>query len=161
MARCVDIAAGGAFSVALQADGTVFGWGSTPWGATTGSPMPGQVGRCTALAAGGHLQYAGAFVAALIETPDCNHDGIVDYGQILSGQLADSDANGIPDVCEDPTCASADLTRNGTIDGSDLGAMLGFWGPRNQVFPQADINGDGVVNGADLGLMLSFWGICP
>jgi hypothetical protein len=98
----------------------------------------------------------------LIEwSADCNQDGIVDYGQILTNQLADANANGIPDVCEGPTCASADLTHNGIVDGSDLGVLLGFWGPRNQVFPQADINGDGVVNGADLGIMLSFWGTCP
>ena len=31
---------------------------------------------------------------------DCNADGIVDYGQILSGQLIDANSNGIPDVCQ-------------------------------------------------------------
>ena len=31
---------------------------------------------------------------------DCNGDGIVDYGQIKSGQLADDNTNGIPDICE-------------------------------------------------------------
>ena len=31
---------------------------------------------------------------------DCNSDGIVDYGQIRSGQLSDDNANGIPDICE-------------------------------------------------------------
>ena len=31
---------------------------------------------------------------------DCNNDGIVDYGQVLSGQLADANGNGIPDTCE-------------------------------------------------------------
>ena len=30
---------------------------------------------------------------------DCNNDGIVDYGQILGGQLADADGNGVPDAC--------------------------------------------------------------
>ena len=30
---------------------------------------------------------------------DCNGDGIVDYGQILNGSLADNDGNGIPDIC--------------------------------------------------------------
>jgi hypothetical protein len=37
---------------------------------------------------------------------DCNNDGIVDYGQILQGQLADVDGNGIPDTCESPDCNS-------------------------------------------------------
>ena len=31
---------------------------------------------------------------------DCNTDGIVDYGQILRGELADTNANGVPDTCE-------------------------------------------------------------
>jgi hypothetical protein len=31
---------------------------------------------------------------------DCNNDGIVDYGQILSGQLIDTNGNGVPDVCD-------------------------------------------------------------
>jgi hypothetical protein len=31
---------------------------------------------------------------------DCNNDGLVDYGQILSGELADANANGVPDTCE-------------------------------------------------------------
>ena len=31
---------------------------------------------------------------------DCNNDGVVDYGQILLGQLADTNANGVPDACE-------------------------------------------------------------
>jgi hypothetical protein len=31
---------------------------------------------------------------------DCNGDGIVDYGQILRGELDDDNANGVPDICE-------------------------------------------------------------
>lgn len=38
---------------------------------------------------------------AIVEwSADCNGDGIVDHGQILAGQLADADGNGIPDGCE-------------------------------------------------------------
>jgi hypothetical protein len=92
---------------------------------------------------------------------DCNNDNIVDYGQILTGQLTDSNTNGIPDICEQPQCQDADITNNQIIDGADLGAMLAFWGPVNPVLPQADINRDGEVNGADLSLLLSFWGPCP
>ena len=37
----------------------------------------------------------------LIEySADCNGDGSVDYGQIQSGELADTNNNGVPDVCE-------------------------------------------------------------
>jgi hypothetical protein len=91
---------------------------------------------------------------------DCNNDGTVDYGQILTGQLADLDTDGIPDVCQQPTCRDADLYRNNRIDGADLGILLSEWGP---VTPStnSDINKDGSVNGADLGILLSFWGACP
>jgi Lectin C-type domain len=91
---------------------------------------------------------------------DCNHDGVVDYGQILQGQLADLNADGVPDICQQPTCRDADLYRNNRIDGADLGILLSEWGP---VTPStnSDINHDGFVNGADLGIMLSFWGACP
>ena len=41
---------------------------------------------------------------SLIEwSADCNADGIVDYGQILDGTLADLNTNGVPDLCECPT----------------------------------------------------------
>ena len=37
----------------------------------------------------------------LIEwSADCNGDGIVDYGQILRGELIDLNGNGVPDICE-------------------------------------------------------------
>ena len=39
--------------------------------------------------------------ASLIEwSADCNEDGTVDYGQIQSGELADTNNNGVLDVCE-------------------------------------------------------------
>ena len=91
---------------------------------------------------------------------DCNHDGIVDYGQILQGQLGDTNADGIPDICQQPTCRDADLFRDFNVNGADLGILLSQWGP-NTALTVSDINKDGSVNGADLGLLLSFWGACP
>ena len=42
---------------------------------------------------------------ALIEwSADCNNDGIIDYGQILLGQLSDANNNGVPDTCEFVDC---------------------------------------------------------
>jgi Lectin C-type domain len=90
---------------------------------------------------------------------DCNSDGIVDYGQILSDQLADSNGNGIPDICEGPTCHDADLYPNGRIDGADLGILLSEWGPVNST-THSDFNRDGRVDGADLGFLLANWGPC-
>jgi formylglycine-generating enzyme required for sulfatase activity len=99
--------------------------------------------------------------SAIIEwSADCNGDGIVDYGQILDGTFADADSDGVPDVCQQPACASSDLTANGVVDGADLGALLAFWGPVNPVLPQADIDGNGIVDGADLGTLLAHWGPC-
>ena len=91
---------------------------------------------------------------------DCNNDGIVDYGQILLGQLSDANRNGIPDVCEGPTCRDADLFRDGQINGADLGILLSQWGVAN-ANTVSDINHDGRVDGADLGFLLSVWGTCP
>ncbi len=39
---------------------------------------------------------------------DCNGDGMVDYGQILNGELTDDDGNGVPDCCDEgTTCLAA------------------------------------------------------
>jgi hypothetical protein len=81
---------------------------------------------------------------------DCNADGIVDYGQILTGQLADSDANGVPDICERPT----DVNRDGVVNGGDLALILDNWGGTGT----GDVDGDGTVGGGDLTLVLNDWG---
>jgi hypothetical protein len=103
----------------------------------------------------------GGVIASIIEwSADCNSDGIVDYGQILQGQLSDTNTDGVPDICQQPTCADADLFANGLINGADLGILLSEWGPANPS-TVSDITRDGVVDGADLGVLLSFWGACP
>jgi opacity protein-like surface antigen len=120
---------------------------------------PGSEGRWDDTSVNGNMdQYP---QRSIVEwSADCNDDGIVDYGQILQGQLADLNADGVPDICQQPTCHDADLYANNRIDGADLGILLSEWGP---VTPStnSDINKDGFVNGADLGIMLSFWGACP
>jgi hypothetical protein len=103
----------------------------------------------------------GLMFSCLIEwSADCNNDGIVDYGQILQGQLGDTNTDGIPDICQQPTCRDADLFRDFNVNGADLGILLSQWGP-NTALTVSDINKDGFVNGADLGIMLAFWGPCP
>ena len=106
-----------------------------------------------------HAQ-ANSIQGSIIEwSADCNNDNVVDYGQILTGQLIDADTDGIPDICQQPTCRDADLFRDLNVNGADLGILLSQWGPNSQ-FTVSDINKDGSVNGADLGLLLSFWGAC-
>ena len=96
---------------------------------------------------------------------DCNHDGVVDYGQIVDGTFADANGNGVPDCCDQgntcSTCNRYDLNLNSVIDGADLGILLAFWGPVSTAFPRADITADGQIDGADLGVLLSNWGPCP
>lgn len=51
--------------------------------------------------------------------------------------------------------AAGDLNADGTVDGDDLGALLGFWGATSG---PADLNCDGIVDGNDLGTLLGNWG---
>ena len=56
----------------------------------------------------------------LIEwSADCNNDGIVDYGQIRAGQLADSNGNGIPDGCEPDGGNPSDAAQWSSITGGN------------------------------------------
>ncbi|MCH2134098.1 MAG: hypothetical protein MK116_10150 [Phycisphaerales bacterium] len=96
----------------------------------------------------------GAFRSYLIEwSADCNDDGIVDYGQILDGSLADDDGNGIPDIC---SCVG-DITNDGVVDVDDILMILGTWGSNYQ---PADIDGSGIVDVGDLLIALDGWGNC-
>jgi hypothetical protein len=81
---------------------------------------------------------------------DCNNDGLVDYGQILSGQLADANANGIPDICESTIVVPTQFpTIQAAIDSVPAGAarvISVLAGTYNQSFA---LNGkDIVVRGA-------------
>ena len=49
-----------------------------------------------------------------------------------------------------------DLNADGTVNGDDLGTLLGAWGEGGI----ADIDANGVVNGDDLGILLGEWGPC-
>ena len=104
-----------------------------------------------------------ALVALIEYSTDCNSDGIVDYGQIRAGELVDTNANNIPDCCEQGvSCAPcpSDVDESGTVNGVDLAAILAVWGSDGGKYPRADINNDGEVNGADLATVLGSWGSC-
>jgi hypothetical protein len=95
---------------------------------------------------------------------DCNNDGLVDFGQIRAGELADSNANNIPDCCESSVACDncpADIDESGTVNGVDLAALLSVWGSDGAKYPRADIDGSGEVNAADLAAVLNSWGACP
>ena len=97
---------------------------------------------------------------------DCDGNGLVDYGEIRAGLVADANANNIPDACECgsfpgfPDCCPGDVVLSGEVNGVDLAAVLGAWGTDGGKFPRADIDGSGVVDGADLTVVLNDWGLC-
>ncbi|MFO0782508.1 MAG: hypothetical protein U0636_02330 [Phycisphaerales bacterium] len=61
------------------------------------------------------------------------------------------DQNGLDNVT---LCGSAlaDFNSDCTVDGTDLGILLGAWGT-----PDADLNSDGSTDGSDLGILLGAW----
>lgn len=50
----------------------------------------------------------------------------------------------------------ADLNGDNTVNGADLGSLLGNWGNSGI----GDLNGSGTVEGGDLGILLGAWGLC-
>ena len=111
-------------------------------------------------------QDAAAYIGgAVIEwSADCNNDGLVDYGQILAGELADANLNNIPDCCEGGASCNpcpGDVDNSGAVNGVDLAAILNSWGTSGGKYPGADVNHDSVVNGSDLAIVLNGWGPCP
>ncbi len=54
-----------------------------------------------------------------------------------------------------PPPVFGDLDGDGLVNGSDLGSLLGEWGPCPGC--PADFDGSGVVDGSDLGALLGAW----
>ena len=50
-----------------------------------------------------------------------------------------------------------DLSGDGVVDGTDLGLLLGAWGPAKPGATE-DLDQSGAVDGTDLGLLLGLWG---
>lgn len=57
--------------------------------------------------------------------------------------------------CDERCDCPADLTLDGSVNGADLGLLLGGWGTAT-----GDVDDDGDTDGADLGLLLGSWGSC-
>jgi agmatine/peptidylarginine deiminase len=55
----------------------------------------------------------------------------------------------------------ADLNADRSVDGIDLGILLGAWGPCTAGACAADLDGNGTIDGVDLGVLLGAWGACP
>ena len=81
---------------------------------------------------------------------DRDQDGALDRDELSAGTDP-------ADPASTPALCLADYNVDGYVDGTDLGQLLGAWGPSNDM----DLTGDGVVNGDDLGELLGAWGECP
>ena len=57
-----------------------------------------------------------------------------------------------------PPCNQADFNGDGMVNGTDIGSLIGAWGPCGDC-PQ-DLSGNGIVDAEDLGLLFSLWGPC-
>ena len=77
---------------------------------------------------------------------------IVGAGRSAAGQVIF-----VLDVHPAAVPCPGDLNADGSVNGLDLGVLLGSWDQRGV----ADLNEDGVVNGLDLGILLGNWGTCP
>jgi len=87
--------------------------------------------------------------------------GLNSAGQLVlrAGDSVNS-INTIAKIDLGSTPCPADLNGDGVVNGADLAALLGAWGPCVGSCP-ADLTGDGAVGGDDLGVMLGAWGNCP
>jgi hypothetical protein len=61
-----------------------------------------------------------------------------------------------PGGCATAPACPEDLTGDGSVDGQDLGVLLGSWGSSGT----GNLNGDSSVDGQDLGILLGAWGTC-
>lgn len=81
---------------------------------------------------------------------DFNNGGQIAFAYSLT--------NGTSGIAVATPHLSGDLNADGTVDGADLGLLLGAWGDCERSHPcPADLNEDGAVDGADLGLVLGAW----
>jgi hypothetical protein len=59
-------------------------------------------------------------------------------------------------MAQDAGACPSDLNGDGTVDGGDLGALLGAWGSPGF----GDLDESGAVDGGDIALVLGAWGPC-
>lgn len=92
------------------------------------------------------------------DAADCNMNQVPDNCDISSGFSHDRNKNGVPDECDAP--CPADISGNGSVDVSDLLAVINAWGPCPSPCA-ADIVANGQVDVSDLLAVINAWGECP
>ncbi|MFM1937110.1 MAG: hypothetical protein RI990_2069 [Planctomycetota bacterium] len=101
----------------------------------------------------GNVLYAGGTVVGVVNL--AMQEEVVIVNSVSATGAARGSFHWITPIDTDLGCA-ADLDCSGTVDGADLGLLLGGWGAPGP----ADLNADGVVDGTDLGVLLGAWANC-
>lgn len=92
----------------------------------------------------------------LSEAHDVSSDGWIVGGGWIAQPAGGSEYHGF--LLKPITCLG-DLDGSCTVNGADLGILLGAWGCTSPCPAcRADLNRDGLINGADLGIILGAWG---
>ena len=79
---------------------------------------------------------------------DCNNDGLVDFGQIITGQLVDIDGNAVPDCCESDVSCGPDCDQDGISDADEIagGSASDFNSNGIPDNCEADCDSDGIAD---------------
>lgn len=85
---------------------------------------------------------------------------ITSFGEDLTGEIYICDQSGGEVFKIIPRPCTGDVVPDGTVNVSDLLAVIGAWGPCPPPCP-ADIDGSGTVNVSDLLAVIGAWGTCP
>jgi hypothetical protein len=124
----LDLSAAPAFWVAIQ--GVTLGEVDDP------APPPGQSGH-----------YQRTFFPDFVPSPDGWFRGSVWSAPIVDLQPTFS-------VLSVPCVVPGDLNRDGSVNGVDLGLVIGAWATDNPLY---DLDRNGIVAGGDLAILLSSW----
>ncbi|MFO0782621.1 MAG: hypothetical protein U0636_02940 [Phycisphaerales bacterium] len=98
------------------------------------------------------------FTSLMTASVACNTKYLVRIGAYSTTGFGSGTLNITPGTTPCSTPCPGDLDNSGTVDGTDLGLLLGSWGPCSGC--AADLDNSGVVDGTDLGLLLGAWGPC-
>jgi alpha-tubulin suppressor-like RCC1 family protein len=148
------IAVGGGFACAVTNAGAIRAWGWNYYGTCN---VPPNIGPVSDVAAGYSHVLALRTDGSVVAWGNSN-GGATNIPVIAAERIAATELTSLA-LLPDPVVCTGDLNGDGTVNGQDLGFVLGAWGAGAAT--PADLNQDGVVNGIDLGVLLGAWGACP
>jgi alpha-tubulin suppressor-like RCC1 family protein len=149
-----SIAAGNSHVYAVRGDGSLAGWGSN-----TSSQLvaPAELGPVARVACSGYTTIAVLEDGSVVSWGGGNNP--VNGPSPMPAGLVRSPvhvaAKGSIAVAVMSSARPGDLNGDGSVNGSDLGILLGDWGSSSTT---SDLDGDGTVGGSDLGILLGAWG---